>query len=896
MAEPAPAPIEPPAAGAVGAPTQRLYDAKTGAAIDVPAADVAAHLAAGTAGFAEGQEVVLAGEGGLRKVSGAQAVRELKYGRGVGLGSDEDWAEHERVAAEAQEYGGLRGAAEATAAGVARGLSFGASDWIARKIGIGDELANAKRHHEGLSVAGELAGAVLPAAFSGGATAAESGAALAARGASIARAGEEAGVVARGLGAIGKATEAVGSAGEAVGRFLPELVAAEAGATAKVLGGVGRGAAEGALYGAGQAVSDASLKAEPITLDKLLAGGGMGALMGGGLSGGLAGLGVVVGGGVKAAGRAADWAAKEEGAIAKLLGREVKPMLDELATNKAISSLGPTQRMVEDLRALGPDIEKRVASRVLDEIPELAGKRSLAQMRRQEIGAVVESERSSIGKAIGAEYRALDDAVAKTGVGTPQVGDVMTKVWSDVIEPLAQRPGYESAAKQVLKSLRTFENSSAINGWSFEAIHKLSGDLGRTARKLGRGNPVVGEAYGAAYKAIRQELERAGDGAAKAAGLASFSAKIKPLNARYADYSWMADAVKRGTAADIKNRTFGLSEALGAIRGQSVGSAVGGAVGSVLGPLGQGAGALLGGAAGSFGNAMMQHVVRTYGDQAAAVLARRAVQSDALRAVTQTVDEMVDRRVRAALGRGAIVAREGSLKGAVVSGASRAKADDPKRDLGDRYAQAAKAAAQFSASRSTSQAATDRIRGAHPELAVQLDAKAKAVGENIRKRLPKPTMAGKVLPMSGAKAIPPSDESKSSFLRYYSAAVDPLSALDHLADGKLAKEHVDALKENYPDLLQEARGRVLESIANGAGKKMTHERRFQVGMFLEAPTDVMLLPEMMAATRGVYDQLAQGGAQQGAPPGGPATSKTSFALQGAASEDAMTHAERVERG
>jgi hypothetical protein len=899
---PAPPPPVPPAP--VG-PVQRLYDAKTGEAIDLDPQAAVRALADGTAGFAPEQEVVLRGPEGPRKVSGVEARRQLLFGRGVGLGTEDEWQAKAAEEREADEYGGIKGAAEAAGAGALRGITFGASDWVARQAGVGETFAKLQKYNPGASIGGELVGAALPAVVSAGASAEASGALALARGAEAANATREAGVVAKGLGAIGRATEAVGAAGEAAGRALPALVGLdEAAATSRVLTGLGRGAAEGALQGVGQAISEASLKDDPITIDKLLAGGGMGALLGGWLGGGIAGLGVVTSGGVKALGRTADWAMREESAIARLLGKEVRPMLDDFATQKALSSLGPTQRMVEDLRAFGPEAEKRVASRILNELPEAAGKSSLAQMRRREIAGVVEKEREIVGRQIGQEYKALDEMLATTGVGKPELGAIVGKVMQDVIEPMAMRPGYEGAATSLARTFRTFTRSASRQGGGFEAMHRLSADLGATARKLGRANPVVGEAYQAAFRSVRQELERAGDEAARAAGAASFSAKIKPLNAKYADYVWMSNAVKRGAAADVKNRTFGLSEALASIRGQSLGSSVGGALGSVAGPAGQAVGAFVGGAVGSVGNALVQHVIRTYGDQAAAVLAKRAVQSDALRAVTQTVDEMVSQRVKRALSVSTRTAGVALARGTVLAGMSAERRREERRPVEQRYAEAVRKTASFAASGGqTGKAATDRVRTALPDVAWQLDQKGQKIAANIQKRVPAQSMTARVLPMGKVTRVAPSREKQAAFLRYYEGATEPLRAIDRIADGSLAKEHVEALEENYKPLLDEVRAQIVMRATEGGGKGLPYARRAQLGLLLGAPTDVMVLPEVMAATRGVYDELAAkagGGGGGGGPPGpgggptqGGGAGKVSYDVQGAG-DNQTTRAERVE--
>lgn len=165
------------------------------------------------------------------------------------------------------------------------GATLGASDLAATKL-LGEDYRKgaAERRANPATLIPEIGGAA-GAMVAGGLV--TGGAGL---GAGAARAATAGG---RLLGAAGGAGEALGGAA-ARGLGL--------GATgAKGLGLLGRGAAEGAVMAAGQEVSAASLEDRDLTVDKLMAAAGHGALLGGGLNVAVGGASRVFG----AAGRAA---------------------------------------------------------------------------------------------------------------------------------------------------------------------------------------------------------------------------------------------------------------------------------------------------------------------------------------------------------------------------------------------------------------------------------------------------------------------------------------------------------------------------------------------------------------------------------------------------------------
>lgn len=270
--------------------------------------------------------------GNLASVDPAEI--QQAYAQGFQL-ADEQTVRGRMLEKKYSSVGGL-----ATSAGLAtlRGATLGLSDPII--TGIGGEgarqtLQEAKMANPGLSAGFEIGGSLAPLLLSGGASAAATGA----RGV---------GLLGRGARLVGAPTRLASRAGTAVerlayqgvGRTLPGRVAAQTaetlvqrgmnaglralrmpgavrGAAASQTAGkgyrtatkglkmaLGRGtwreaaargissglgaAAEGALYGAGMSISDATLAGEDITVDKILAGARDAAVFGG-LAGGVVG-------------------------------------------------------------------------------------------------------------------------------------------------------------------------------------------------------------------------------------------------------------------------------------------------------------------------------------------------------------------------------------------------------------------------------------------------------------------------------------------------------------------------------------------------------------------------------------------------------------------------------
>lgn len=250
--------------------------------VDVPDDEVQAGIASGEFQPFKGKVNVINPEG----VAGAVDAENLSdaFKAGYTFETAEDQAKRElREEYDDPMFAGIMGSL--------RGTTLGMSDVILAQGEGGNERAEALRvTQEGSPVAstlGEIAGAVAPALVTGGGAGVAGGAA---RGGALARAAgaTPAGLAARaGRGAerlVGKQIAKLGDPVTAVGRM--------AARGAEV--GVG-GAIEGAAYGAGQVLSENALMGDdgaPLTAQQLVAGAGLGALVGGG-------AGVVFGGGLQ---------------------------------------------------------------------------------------------------------------------------------------------------------------------------------------------------------------------------------------------------------------------------------------------------------------------------------------------------------------------------------------------------------------------------------------------------------------------------------------------------------------------------------------------------------------------------------------------------------------------
>lgn len=233
--------------------------------------------------------------------------------------------------------------------GAASTVTLGASDAIARKFApeYEDRAAERAEVNSGNRIMGSVAGMLLPNPVSGAA------------------------------GLVGKALKGA-EASTAAGRM-----------AMRALQGAGTGALEGALYGAGSEVSQASLQDQELTAEKLLSGAGHGAAIGG-LLGGLGGV---------VAGRVDEFARGR---------REASAGVDSMIARKA-------EELTAKLRADGV-AESRIAEQVAAETAKF-GKKSNAIQEFANAQAIrtVEPNAGMLRERAARAGSSVDDLIQQAG-------------------------------------------------------------------------------------------------------------------------------------------------------------------------------------------------------------------------------------------------------------------------------------------------------------------------------------------------------------------------------------------------------------------------------------------------------------------------------------------------
>jgi len=243
----------------------KLYSTETGEVIKADPAKISELVSSGKAAFKRGEIIPVVDSNG--SVSGVPAE---DFTNALSQGFQYEPLESQQKRAQEQEYGDqpIRAGVEAAA----RGLSLGLSDVALRGLGADAEgLAGRKEFNPVVSTGLEVGGAIAPVLLSGGSGLAAKGGLTAAARMTPAALAARAGTAAMG------ATEAAigsGAAKSLAGKIAKSAIPMAAGS-----------AVEGAIYSAGNVLSEAALGDPDINAEKAIAQIGMGAALGGALGG-----------------------------------------------------------------------------------------------------------------------------------------------------------------------------------------------------------------------------------------------------------------------------------------------------------------------------------------------------------------------------------------------------------------------------------------------------------------------------------------------------------------------------------------------------------------------------------------------------------------------------------
>lgn len=842
---PAPAPATPPPA------IVQMFGAN-GAPLDLSPQQAAQAFASGQAGFDPGQTVYLKRGGEVVAVTGEQAAAQLEGPRGATtqLVGEGEWLAQE----EAKAYDTVGAGIKAAAVGATRGLSAGFADPALASLVGSDELQRLERYQQGAMLVGEVGGALLPLAFSGG-TAAAAEAGTAAR-------------VVRALSAPTRAISAFGEGGATVARGLGRgLGLAEEGLALRAAESAARFGAEGALYGVGSAVSQAAVHDEELTAEKIVASAGHGALLGGVLGAGttaagaalkqLADRGIDVGTGLaekatgKVAAPVADKAALTLEQKAQRLADTITGGLDEFSVQKAVSSTGATKRQVLALEEAGESIKQRVAKQLSEDMPALAGKSEGAILSREQMAELTPKLLRQEGEKIGALSRRVDELAEQQGV-RPDLLKMGERIEREVIAPLEAQAGTGPTVAKMREYAADFV--AKAEGKNFSDVRGMRSFLDDLIYEARASNSASKRALEGVRNSIESEIIEQAEQVA-AAGGAAFAAEYRSAKEGYRAAKWLEEALAGGAAADAKNRSLGLSEHLSAMAG---GNAVGKAAGALLGPLGELAGNALGGAL----SAYAANLTRKYGDQVASEIARRAVKTDVVRAVASVFDDTIGHKLglfltpgkagkAGAKGTARVTVAEPVLGAAVREGEkSERKAREKAYPRAD-FKRERERLAAYQAAPERARPALAQLDGVSPTLAAKAEQVVRRGADFLQSKLP--SEQGRQTSIAPhLERYEPSLSDQTRWLRYQRAVSDPSTILDDMIAGRLTPEAVEALAAVYPKQLQQIRAVVTMQL--GEVKSLSYSQKVQLSTLLGVPGDATMTASFVARVQEAIGQ------------------------------------------
>lgn len=856
------------------APTVTMYS-PDGAPVQVDAEQAPELYRQQKLGFAEGQKVNLTRGGKVFELTPDKL--DAAFDNGYQIANDEQVAH----AKENKEFSGIGKTAEAFGLGAVRGLTFGLSDpaivGAAGAIG-GDESREAtrrelklsKEHHNVASIAGEVTGALAPIIASGGTAAAGEGAVAAGAEAAapslLRRAISTAGFIPRGAAAAGELAEHAATAVVGGGA---ESVLARVAQKAFITGA--QAGTEGALFGAGSAVSEATLGNEELNAEKILAGAAhgfkLGALSGAALGGGLE-LGK---------------AAIDKGL--KIVGKEgLESYLNDIANEQTLKAAGISKR---DYRNLGktPESIQEHAANIAEEIRgyrfEDGKKLFTGTSSQSQLAEGLQEAVDEVGNKLG-KFREKTFKLAGDNNISADAEGFFQKFDSQILKPAVEQGGVlETRALKAAKEMENLRARAVPPGLTEE--HPLyqvwkSAEEGNIASKNAMDiavtkDPKLAELVtprpisledmtnlrkqfdqilypkrvngiappppehlseiASARQLLEQHIEQATDRVVEQTGNSQVMGAYKTLKQQYRNLADANSITSNAEIGRLSRNNVPLSDKM--------------AAGSVLaGMLAHGNPASLAyaGVAG-----VANHFANKFGNATIANMADKASQLIALQNHVHSADTHVAEGINAFLGEmhetEMLAHKLGHIGREVAKTGLEAKehsaVEQAQHLVSDPEAMATHVAAISGA-----------IAEHAPKTALAVQDKAVQVAQNIANQAPQGhQIEDVVIPAAKPKA---SDAEKHRSTIYASVATKgPTVAVKAMKEGTLTPVHVQSWKENYPNWYAETKQSVLQGIVDRSGK-IDYEKRKQLGIFLEAPIDATQTPQFKQSMQSVYAQ------------------------------------------
>lgn len=695
---------------------------------------------------------------------------------------------------------------KASLLGAARGLSFGASDVALKKAGVLSEqdLREIDERNRAASIAGEVVGVAAPALLSGGTS-------IAARGATKAGAGvlaaAKAGAVVEKVTAraLAKAASQTGTKSLA-SRIVKDSISKGAGL-----------ATEGAFYGAGELLSEDALGRADLNAENLAASVGTSALISG------------AAGPIFSTAQAVVPIIKNN----KIVDYAVKKVKANLDVNEAAAGLaGYTPTKLSKLRDTRPDIyqnlpdffKNRLDLKAMDSVETLSTR---ASKSINKIGTEIDDVLTKIDNL-------ADDTILPT---KSELGlKIQTKL-DDLATDFKDLPS--ATAKKNLAKVRR-----EINSWDewinspeklkAKDVKELKSRLQKLAKWERRFDKVPLEEKMArnASEVLREEVLNIADKLAPIDN--SLGTALRKANLDYGTAINVSEQLSK-KADKLSNKSFaGLRDILFADLAAGL-SGVPGATAAIAGK-----------------KFLESDLKRKLQILKSVEKANKTVEKNITNSINGFFSNTTSKLAKAARPTSIL-----SLNKALFSLPGDKKEPKTKREafkIARENLTKLKTEPDILIDRLAKN--STRMAKAAPNTADQINQAAVRSVMFLASKMPKDIHSNNIYSNLSKREYEPSDIELSKFEKYMEAIENPMSVLTDLENGKLSREKVEALKVVYPNIYNNIRIKTLEQIENSQ-EKMAYQKRIQLGILMDIPTDASLEPGSILGLQEIYAEQQQ---------------------------------------
>lgn len=562
--------------------------------------------------------------------------------------------------------------------------------------------------------------------------------------------------------------------------------------------GVGAGT-EGALYGAAQAMDEATLGRADLSAENIIASSGAGML-----------LGASFGAGIGAASATLPIASKALSPVRSRIQKYADGFFDPQAAAEELTGLG--QKRVLSIKKHSPDFFENLPAYLKEklEISPLSTADDLA------IKNVTVQQNAS--KAIDKISSTLDSTIKDAPHLAPNRAEAYNNLLNTLLDERKALELSKSSSSAEITTLEKFaddvlELATKKTPFSFEEFNSYRMQMQDKAYKNRQllGDSFVAQVAEGLRGASRKVIDDIADAiAAKNANtpLSTIAADLRTANKDFHISSVLRDSLLSKASKETILRNGEIVEAAAMIH--------------------------LGGIAGMAGAAARKFMKTD-------IRRNMAVLGDIQRQ-KQAAADLITKSVGSFFSKTKAPAKSMSLKALTASGYAISEDRKAPKNRKEAFKNVTKNIAKLTTDPDAMQdrlvKSTYMIANSAPNTASELQTTLVRGLNFLDSKLPKSHADASIL--FAPREFVPSSMELAKFERYLQAVEHPLSVLEDLERGTITREHVEALKAVYPATYAELQSAVMDSVGQGA--ELSYGKRLQLGVLLDIPTDESLEP------------------------------------------------------